>query len=348
MEIGEVIRKYRKEKHLTQEEMANCLGVTVPAVSKWETGSSYPDIALLAPIARLLGISTDMLLSYKEDLTDKEINQLIETAILKVKSEGYDSGYAWAEKQMQEYPNCGKFIVMMAQTLDNYRYVVRVTNPEKYDGRIYDIYTRFLDSMDDAVAQTAAMSLFYFSMQRKNYDMAQKCVDKIPKNSMNPKQMQALLFQAQGKLEEAYKCFEELAYFGYVDISIGLNGIQGLSGMEGNTEKADRMEQKLKALMEIMEIGTYVDTLGIKEALRTKNKEVIFDVLSKLILNIKNKYFLEESELYSHMSFSETASENLGLMLEKCFDDDKELDFIKDDIRYKKLMDELKSIKGKA
>lgn len=48
------------------------------------------------------------------------------------------------------------------------------------------------------------------------------------------------------------------------------------------------------------------------------------------------------------MSFSETAPENLGLMLEKCFDDDKELDFIKDDIRYKKLMDELKSIKGKA
>lgn len=43
MEIGEVIRKYRKEKHLTQEEMANCLGVTVPAVSKWETGHTQPD-----------------------------------------------------------------------------------------------------------------------------------------------------------------------------------------------------------------------------------------------------------------------------------------------------------------
>ena len=40
MKIGEVIRKYRKENHLTQEEMANDLGVTVPAVSKWETGNS--------------------------------------------------------------------------------------------------------------------------------------------------------------------------------------------------------------------------------------------------------------------------------------------------------------------
>lgn len=40
MQIGEVIRKYRKEKGLTQEEMARQLGVTAPAVNKWETGVS--------------------------------------------------------------------------------------------------------------------------------------------------------------------------------------------------------------------------------------------------------------------------------------------------------------------
>lgn len=40
MKIGEIIRKYRKEKNLTQEEMANRLGVTAPAVNKWENGVS--------------------------------------------------------------------------------------------------------------------------------------------------------------------------------------------------------------------------------------------------------------------------------------------------------------------
>lgn len=49
MEIGQVIRKYRKEKNMTQEEMARRLGVTAPAVNKWESGASAPDIALLAP-----------------------------------------------------------------------------------------------------------------------------------------------------------------------------------------------------------------------------------------------------------------------------------------------------------
>ena len=41
MQLGEVVRKYRKEKNLTQEEMAKRLGVTAPAVNKWETGGSY-------------------------------------------------------------------------------------------------------------------------------------------------------------------------------------------------------------------------------------------------------------------------------------------------------------------
>jgi len=63
MQIGEVIRKYRKSRNMTQEEVANRLGVTAPAVNKWENGNSFPDIMLLAPIARMLDITLDTLLS---------------------------------------------------------------------------------------------------------------------------------------------------------------------------------------------------------------------------------------------------------------------------------------------
>ena len=66
MQIGQIIREYRKKNELTQEEMANRLGVTAPAVNKWENGNSMPDITLLAQIARLLGISLDTLLSFQE------------------------------------------------------------------------------------------------------------------------------------------------------------------------------------------------------------------------------------------------------------------------------------------
>lgn len=77
MAIRDIIRKYRKNKGMTQEEMAACLGVTTPAVNKWEKGNTLPDITLLVPIARLLGITTDELLSFKIELADEEINQYL-------------------------------------------------------------------------------------------------------------------------------------------------------------------------------------------------------------------------------------------------------------------------------
>ena len=76
MKIGETIRKYRKQANLTQEQLADYLGVTAPAVNKWENGASLPDISLVAPIARVFGIHTDELLSYKETLTDEEIDRI--------------------------------------------------------------------------------------------------------------------------------------------------------------------------------------------------------------------------------------------------------------------------------
>lgn len=63
MKIHEQIASLRKQKGLTQEELANALGVTNQAVSKWESGQCCPDIQLLPAIARLFGVSVDELLS---------------------------------------------------------------------------------------------------------------------------------------------------------------------------------------------------------------------------------------------------------------------------------------------
>ena len=61
MTFAEIIARYRKELGLTQEGLAQKLGVTNQAVSKWESGQSCPDIALLPKLADLFGISIDAL-----------------------------------------------------------------------------------------------------------------------------------------------------------------------------------------------------------------------------------------------------------------------------------------------
>lgn len=52
MDIGKKIYELRKQNGMTREQLAKAVGVSTPAVSKWETGTSMPDILLLAPIAR--------------------------------------------------------------------------------------------------------------------------------------------------------------------------------------------------------------------------------------------------------------------------------------------------------
>ena len=73
MKINQIIREKRKELSLTQEQIAEFLGVSTPAVSKWERGSTYPDITLLPALARLLRTDLNTLLSFSDDLSDIEI-----------------------------------------------------------------------------------------------------------------------------------------------------------------------------------------------------------------------------------------------------------------------------------
>ena len=68
MTIGKRIAALRKEKGLTQEELAGHMGVSPQAVSKWENDQTCPDISALPKLARLLGVSVDELLEGKQEL----------------------------------------------------------------------------------------------------------------------------------------------------------------------------------------------------------------------------------------------------------------------------------------
>ena len=61
--IGKFILKLRKEKNMTQKELANKIGVTDRAISKWENGRGLPDLSLMKPLCDELGISINELIS---------------------------------------------------------------------------------------------------------------------------------------------------------------------------------------------------------------------------------------------------------------------------------------------
>ena len=62
--LGEKIKSLRKQKNISQEVLAQALGVTFQAVSKWETGATMPDVSMIPAIARFFAVSTDELFDY--------------------------------------------------------------------------------------------------------------------------------------------------------------------------------------------------------------------------------------------------------------------------------------------
>ncbi len=98
IKMGSRIMEMRRARKLTQEQLADMLGVSAPAVSKWETDSSCPDIAMLCPLARALGTDVDTLLSYEETLTEEKQGQYM-TEIIGMVREGKG---AEAEERLEQ------------------------------------------------------------------------------------------------------------------------------------------------------------------------------------------------------------------------------------------------------
>lgn len=105
MDIGNTIRKQLKNLKITQEQMAHQLGVSVPAVNKWENGISYPDITLLAPLARLLKIDINELLEFEEELTDNEITNFINQLSKDIMQNGIETAFDKAVDLIRQYPD---------------------------------------------------------------------------------------------------------------------------------------------------------------------------------------------------------------------------------------------------
>ena len=83
---GQLITELRKEKGLTQKQLADALNVTDKAVSKWERGLSFPDISMLEPISELLGVSIMEILAGERQsgdgtLTHEEAQDLIKASV---------------------------------------------------------------------------------------------------------------------------------------------------------------------------------------------------------------------------------------------------------------------------
>ena len=117
MNFGETIKKLRRQKDMTQEQLAEYLNISTQAVSRWETNSSLPDITLIPSLANIFDVSADILLGIDINNKEKRIQEISANA-LKYFRDGYnDKAVEILRDGLKEYPNSYHLMFDIIQNL---------------------------------------------------------------------------------------------------------------------------------------------------------------------------------------------------------------------------------------
>lgn len=341
MKLGKIIRKYRKEAGLTQEEMANRLGVTAPAVNKWENDNSLPDLTLIAPICRLLGITPDLLLSFREELTPEEIALFIQELNEKLKTEDYSDVFSFARQKLEQYPSCEQLLWQTALVLDGWRKTHDIPHGETYDEYLCACYTRALESEDETFRSLAADSLFGFYITKENYEKAEALLPYFSKENPERKRKQAFLYSKMNRIEDAYRAYEELLLTGYQMLSMVFQSLYRLSLEANDNETAAVFVEKQTRLAELFEMGAYHElSCQFDYAVETQDADAIFSLLENMLESLPEVTHFQKSFLYAHIPFRKLDAgftKQLRDLLLESLKKEENFSFLRQDARWESL-----------
>lgn len=358
MNINQIIKEKRKSLFLTQEQLANQLGVSTPAVSKWESGASYPDITILSNLAKILKTDVNTLLSFQSDLSDEEINNFIKDLSSFALNHNIDEVFEKAMSIISEYPNCYKLILNVALSLDGFS-IFKVGNSnldelEKFSLKVEDLYRKVMESNDINVKSLARQQLIFKEVNRKNFDKAEEILETIPDKLMVDKsELKTRIEFTKGNLKEAKKAVQEKLYALTSDVNSQLLLLLDIELDQGNIETAKYITDASYNLCKALDIWEYTANLGkFQFYSKTKNADAFVETLSTLIETYGEIFEQNNSPLYSEIkqikdnyddNFTNNFIDTFMSTIIKSIETDDTLDFVKDNPKFKELIN--KSIK---
>ncbi|NKF08262.1 helix-turn-helix domain-containing protein [Clostridium gasigenes] len=343
MKISEVIRNYRKKENLTQEQVANYLNISAPAVNKWEKGISYPDITLLAPIARILKIDVNTLLAFNEELTDAEVKNLTKEVGEMASKEGFQKAFEKASDLIKQYPSCDELIYWISTVLRIHLLGPQIEEKGKYKRKIIAWLELVAASSKEKTASMAKLDLSAMYREKKEYKKAQEVLDKIPEVEVDKKIQQALLFESSGKIDEAYGIYEEKLRNNAHETFAALSFIINLLYKEKKFIEAEEYIERAKNVSEVFDLGAYHKyQLDLSLAREKQDKEKAIEMIINMVNEASSMNDSQKSKLYKHMKFNVTNSwdkDKYERLVKGAIKKDKTLDFIKNDSRIKFLLE---------
>lgn len=345
MKINQIIREKRKELSLTQEQIADYLGVSTPAVNKWEKGSTYPDITLLPALARLLKIDLNTLMSFNDDLTDIEIQKFVDEVDKTVQEQDYETAFQKAISKIHEYPTCDRLIYSVILYLEGALTLYNVSAVEKYREIYETFYKRLAESEIPEIRDTATGMLISYARNQGDYSKAEELINSLPFSAIDKEEQSAILYQRQERFQDAEKIWEHRVMKGVTEIQTALINMLEIALQEKRENDAEFFADVYEAVTRQFCFPEWMSyNAHLQLALIKKDKERSLSILQKMLPAMKKEWKAKDYPLYRNAkgSGSTWLSGKLAKSLIDEIADNEEYTFLSESFEFETLTAQLK------
>lgn len=203
--IAKVLVKKRKEKGITQDELANYIGVTKASVSKWETEQSYPDITVLPILATYFNISIDDLIDYKPQMTKEDIRKLYRRLSSDFSSKPFDTVMDDCRQIIKKYYSCFPLLLQMGILMVNHTELLK--EPPKSASLIEEAKALFIRVKEESENVSLTKQALYLealcSLAARDPNTALELLEGEVEPALPPESILASAFQMTGRADKA-------------------------------------------------------------------------------------------------------------------------------------------------
>ena len=208
--LGQILTENRRKHGITQEELAASLGVSKAAVSKWETGSTYPDILMLPRIAAYFDLTVDELIGYEPQLNTEEIRKLYCQLAGEFASGPFDHTLKHCREYVRRYFSCYPLLFQLATLLINH---TSLAQSSETSGQMIEealkLYQRVKDRTDNpSLGKEALQMEAYCHLLLHQPEETLKLLDENHPGSGPAEPILASAYQMTGDIRSAKKILQ--------------------------------------------------------------------------------------------------------------------------------------------
>ena len=259
--IGTIIQQKRKDAGLTQAQLADRLGVTAPAVNRWEKDLSFPDAALLAPLARCLKTDLNELFSFYDSLSAKERELIVDKARVMIINDDIDSAITHIEAAVRENLSDGALYKDLADMLLGMHTLRQPGDPVIFLERIANYYERALELLPEKT-DDISYSLITVYGKLGNAEKAEAAWARLEYIKHDKKWAHAELLYLMKDYDRAVIEIKELVLRRIFDLSRGLTFLHDALSFAGKSDLADIAVEKDVELQELFGLWRGLDIIN--------------------------------------------------------------------------------------